>query len=369
VDSLVGMKPVLSSRSARTRPGPAPQDYEALVRDRSSRQDSAVRKSLIWGAVALLVLVSARLVAWGPYNPVTGVLAAVSAALFAASLVPLRGRFSEFSKHALALISLLGAAAVALVDGGLASEAVTWLLFVPMLGALGLGARGLLIYALGAAAVAMALTVGAVAAAESWAGPAGGLHALFRGIGLVGAIGLAGLVGHSHRAAWQGALWRLHHAALSNPLTGLPNRAAFDAALVREDARAARNRTFVGLMMIDLDGFKAINDLHGHAAGDLILQKVARRLRRNLRAAEEPFHLSGDEFAVVIPAERPDLDLRRVAARLGQVINGPYFISGASIQVRASVGWAVGRSGEDPHRVLERADQVMVENKSSRLPA
>ena len=99
---------------------------------------------------------------------------------------------------------------------------------------------------------------------------------------------------------------RLANQALTDPLTELPNRRSFDSRMAEESARARRHRTPLSLAVIDVDGFKALNDTRGHPAGDLALVRVAALLRTGVREEDFSVRLAGDEFAVVLPGTGVD---------------------------------------------------------------
>ena len=116
-------------------------------------------------------------------------------------------------------------------------------------------------------------------------------------------------------AAAKAATGRLSEQALTDPLTGLGNRRAFDRALERETARAARHGRPMTLVMIDLDGLKRVNDTLGHAAGDTALLDLAAALRTVLRTEDSAYRLGGDEFAVVL-ADAVVLDVGALEERI-----------------------------------------------------
>ena len=104
----------------------------------------------------------------------------------------------------------------------------------------------------------------------------------------------------------QRSITDLRFEALTDPLTGLANRRALDRDLRRELARSARYGRCFSLVLIDLDGLKAINDCHGHTAGDLVLQRLATALADSLRAGDGAYRIGGDEFALVLPETAAD---------------------------------------------------------------
>jgi diguanylate cyclase (GGDEF)-like protein len=158
---------------------------------------------------------------------------------------------------------------------------------------------------------------------------------------------------------------RLHHAALFDPLTGLPNRTLLLDRLRQSAHRAARrpDRQFA-LLFLDLNGFKNINDTLGHAAGDQLLVEVAHRLTRILRRTDTAARMGGDEFVVLLDGlHNPDeatLTAERVRARVTE----PMVIDGRSVGVGVSIG--VSRSDEgslDVDELLRRADSAMYRAK------
>ena len=151
----------------------------------------------------------------------------------------------------------------------------------------------------------------------------------------------------------------LRHQTLHDALTGLANRALFVEHLDR--ALAQRNQR-VGVLFVDLDDFKEVNDTLGHAAGDALLVEVSRRLNHCLRAGDTAARISGDEFAVLMPDAGGERDVRDLAARLLQTIAEPLQLAGRTIRLTASIGLAMG-SGGRPEMLLARADAAMYRAK------
>ena len=149
----------------------------------------------------------------------------------------------------------------------------------------------------------------------------------------------------------------LQHLADHDPLTGLLNRRAFERALDQHLARVRRYGVQGALLMIDLDGFKAVNDQHGHETGDAVLAGVAERLRARLRTSDLVARLGGDEFAALLPAaDRAEAEhVARVAVEVVRDLS-----PAAGPPVTASVG-AVVISEPDlsPHIVQREADRAM----------
>jgi diguanylate cyclase (GGDEF)-like protein/PAS domain S-box-containing protein len=155
---------------------------------------------------------------------------------------------------------------------------------------------------------------------------------------------------------------RTRHEADTDPLTGLANRRALERTLEAALARAASRGRSVGVLMLDLDGFKAVNDRHGHAAGDEVLREVARRLQRSVRERDLVARLGGDEFVVVLTdlGAVPD-SVDRVESALAE----PF--AGTEAPLRAAVGVAVyPGDGATVADLLDAADRAMYAAKGNR---
>ncbi|HEX2072229.1 MAG TPA: EAL domain-containing protein [Geodermatophilus sp.] len=149
----------------------------------------------------------------------------------------------------------------------------------------------------------------------------------------------------------------LAHQATHDALTGLPNRAQALTLATSALHRARRSGEMTGLLFVDLDGFKAVNDGHGHACGDDVLREVARRMSAVVRPGDAVCRLGGDEFVVLVeqvPAER---DLLELAERLIAVVSEPVPAAGQQVRIGASVGVAVSRdAGTDAGALVADAD-------------
>jgi diguanylate cyclase (GGDEF)-like protein/PAS domain S-box-containing protein len=161
----------------------------------------------------------------------------------------------------------------------------------------------------------------------------------------------------------------LERRATSDELTGLPNRSALLRALAERLAPGVRTPP-PGLLFLDLDGFKAVNDSAGHAVGDEVLVEVGRRLRSAVRAEDLVCRLGGDEFVVLfdVPDGAGDAAADRVA-RLQEAMREPVRTSAGPRAVSASIGTGQAALGEDPSAVLARADAAMYDSKARRPTA
>lgn len=155
--------------------------------------------------------------------------------------------------------------------------------------------------------------------------------------------------------------------AYRDELTGLPNRRLLMDRAQHAIANAERHRKRLALLMIDLDGFKQVNDTLGHAAGDHLLRLVAGRLKTYIRADETACRYGGDEFVVLLSDLDDDNSVEEVSARIDACLGRSYLIAGQALSVRASVGVAVfPLDGKTFHDLLARADADMYRNKSVR---
>ncbi|MGI4976139.1 MAG: EAL domain-containing protein [Janthinobacterium lividum] len=157
---------------------------------------------------------------------------------------------------------------------------------------------------------------------------------------------------------------RMRHLAHHDALTGLPNRLMLDERLSGALAEARHHGYGVAVLYLDLDRFKPINDLLGHAAGDRLLVEVAARLSAMLRAGDTLARLGGDEFAVVLAACDEPGSSARLAQRIVEALSQPFDIEGRQASVGGSVGVAVSpRDGTDGATLLRLADIAMYRAK------
>jgi len=155
--------------------------------------------------------------------------------------------------------------------------------------------------------------------------------------------------------------------ALLDPLTGLPNRRLLNERLERAAAASARSGDSVGLILLDIDRFKEVNDTLGHPRGDALLVEVARRLKEVVRDTDTVARLGGDEFAILLPATHGVAETAAIAGRVQDVFSQPFDLDGLVLHVDTSVGYAaLPEHAADITSLLQRADVAMYTAKSMR---
>ncbi len=157
------------------------------------------------------------------------------------------------------------------------------------------------------------------------------------------------------------------HRAASDALTGLPNRTILMDRLEIAVESARRNGTHVGVLYIDLDEFKEVNDRHGHLAGDDVLKEVGHRLRHLLRASDTVGRIGGDEFIAISPYLRQSSDLEVVVSKVREALKHVVDHDGVKIEVDGSVGAALfPRDGDTPTALLAVSDSALYRDKGVR---
>ena len=153
---------------------------------------------------------------------------------------------------------------------------------------------------------------------------------------------------------------QLRHQAFHDPLTGLANRALLTDRAEQALVRSARSGATVAVVLVDLDGFKSVNDSLGHQVGDIVLGEVARRLESLVRTEDTVARLGGDEFVILIDDVSGLEETRVLAERVCDVLRPRFALPGWDYAVTASVGVAVGSAAEvDAHDLLRDADTAM----------
>jgi diguanylate cyclase len=158
----------------------------------------------------------------------------------------------------------------------------------------------------------------------------------------------------------------LQRMAHNDPLTGLPNRRLFFDRLQHAINNAERNGKLLGLLYVDLDHFKEINDSHGHAAGDEVLDNIAHLLGSVTRSGDTVARLGGDEFVILFEEVESRDTLLGIAQKLLALLQNRLLIDGKDLQVRASLGISIyPQDGRDAQTLLQNADRAMYSSKRS----
>ena len=153
---------------------------------------------------------------------------------------------------------------------------------------------------------------------------------------------------------------RIAYMAQHDPLTELPNRAVLTDRLRQAIAAARRNGRRVGLLYIDLDRFKPVNDAHGHAVGDLLLREVAIRMRGCVRESDTVGRIGGDEFVVLLPLIDTLPDAEIVAEKIRAALAEPFHLADLWLEVSSSIGIALYPDhGADAAALMVHADAAM----------
>jgi diguanylate cyclase (GGDEF)-like protein len=153
----------------------------------------------------------------------------------------------------------------------------------------------------------------------------------------------------------------VYKLAALDQLTGLYNRRSGEQRLAQEISRAQRHSRPLTVLLLDLNELKAVNDRHGHAAGDLVIKGFAERLQRAIRGSDLAVRLGGDEFMALLPECRSD-EVRHV---LGRVEGLDVEYQGETIHCHFSSGWTDYKPGESAAELLKRADDALYSNKRS----
>ncbi len=160
---------------------------------------------------------------------------------------------------------------------------------------------------------------------------------------------------------------QLSYRAQHDGLTGLPNRALLYERLEEEIGHASRSNNLLGVLFIDLDGFKQINDTHGHDVGDVVLREAARRLTHGIRRGDTVARIGGDEFVVLLPLLSSREDAVQIADKIATALREPFFSNHHRLSLSASVGigiWPLDGDRADP--LLRFADAQMYGEKKRR---
>lgn len=206
----------------------------------------------------------------------------------------------------------------------------------------------------------------AVAAAAACVAVLGGAQAVKTSsqTGLAIVLGVAAVAAAAFVARLSRRARSAESLALRDALTGLPNRSLLDDRLGQALQRSRRTTEAFALMVVDLDGFKEVNDIRGHEAGDQVLRSVARRLESVVRASDTVARIGGDEFVVLSLGTGSEEEAAALVGRLRYALRRPYRVEGGVVEMDASIGWAIFPSdGATPEELLGRADTQMFATK------
>ncbi len=157
---------------------------------------------------------------------------------------------------------------------------------------------------------------------------------------------------------------KLKTMATTDALTGLPNRRLLYEVAEHALVSARRKRTWVGIMSLDLDRFKKINDSHGHVVGDQVLIETARRLSCALREADMVSRFGGDEFVILLPDISHEEDLSLVGRKIDRLFAEPFAIDDLQLEVSVSIGGAIyPRDGNDTDQLIKSSDRALYISK------
>ena len=177
---------------------------------------------------------------------------------------------------------------------------------------------------------------------------------------------LLGRIAHGNRRLAE-KMDEVAQLAWRDPLTRLANRLQFRDRLTQALAAAGRSRSAVALLLFDIDGFKAVNDTHGHEAGDALLQEIGNRIGRHVRQADTFARWGGDEFVILMEGVHERSDAVRVAEMVLQTVREIDLFPGSGLRIGASIGIVLATAGgaeaPNPDELLRRCDRAMYEAK------
>lgn len=181
---------------------------------------------------------------------------------------------------------------------------------------------------------------------------------------VVAALGIIAFVAGACGVILNWQLGKANSQALRDPLTGLPNRVLLEDRIEQALRSSRRSGEPFTLILVDLDGFKDVNDVRGHGAGDAVLRTLARRFEAILRESDTVARVGGDEFVVLSMGTGSDDSASTLIGRLRQALRRPFRVNGATIELDGSVGWAVfPADGATSDELLSRADGQMYATK------
>jgi diguanylate cyclase (GGDEF)-like protein len=156
----------------------------------------------------------------------------------------------------------------------------------------------------------------------------------------------------------------LRHRSIRDPLTGLFNRRYLEETLEREISRAERSGSPISLMVLDIDGFKAFNDTHGHTPGDALMRELSDLLQRQTRGGDAACRFGGDEFLLLLPETSFEVAMRRAEELRSEVRGYDFVIGGDDVHVTITVGVAAfPHHAADMPSLIRAADEAMYRAK------
>ncbi|AEE14927.1 diguanylate cyclase with PAS/PAC sensor [Thermodesulfobium narugense DSM 14796] len=159
---------------------------------------------------------------------------------------------------------------------------------------------------------------------------------------------------------------KLNYLAFHDHLTGLSNRTLFSDRVQYEISRAKRNRTFLGVMFLDLDRFKDVNDTLGHKIGDSLLQHVSAKLQETIRETDILARMGGDEFAILVPDLKDKNEIKPLAKRILKLFENPFTVNNNSFKLGISIGISIyPYDAKNYEELLTNADTAMYSAKNS----
>jgi diguanylate cyclase (GGDEF)-like protein len=180
----------------------------------------------------------------------------------------------------------------------------------------------------------------------------------------VGALIAVSIVAAGVVVRFDGRLRTARSQALRDPLTGLPNRVLLEDRIEQALRAAQRDEDQFTLIIVDLDGFKEVNDVRGHSAGDAVLRSLARRFEAIVRASDTVARVGGDEFVILSVGTGNDEQAAALVGRLRHALRRPFRVEGTSVEIDGSIGWAVfPTDGATADELLARADGQMYATK------
>lgn len=156
----------------------------------------------------------------------------------------------------------------------------------------------------------------------------------------------------------------LRDLAFRDPLTGVANRTLLDDRMRVAVANSERHGDLLGVIFVDIDNFKPVNDTYGHDTGDQVLRILANRLTHGVRQQDTVSRLGGDEFVIILPRLESTADLRRTAEKLSLLLQEPMDVDGITIGITPSIGFAMfDPATDDEQKVIMRADIAMYQGR------